>query len=77
MLDCDAWPVFYPYMASESTMRFCGKFSRNNIACVGEIKTNCLRHSADHHMVWKNRFVKLESLPISFDFSFAVYKELV
>ena len=32
--------ILYPYMASESTMRFCRKFSRNNMVSVGEIKTS-------------------------------------
>ena len=33
--DCNVRPVLYPYMASVSTMRFCRKFSRNNMARVG------------------------------------------
>ena len=42
---------------------------------VGEIKTNCLHDSPDHHMgEYINEFVKSEKLPISVDFLFAVYK---
>ena len=48
--DFNARPILYPYMASESTMLFCRKISRNKMVRVGEIKTNCLRHSPDHHM---------------------------
>ena len=33
--DCNVRPVLYPYMASASTMRFCRKFSSNNMARVG------------------------------------------
>ena len=46
---CNAQPVLYPYMAYESTMRFCRNISRNNMARVVEIKTNHLYHSL-HHM---------------------------
>ena len=44
----------------------------------GEIKTNVLYHSPDYHMEEQiiNGFVKFESLPISFGFLLAVYKEL-
>ena len=48
--DYNVRPVLYPYMAFGSVMRFCRKFSRNNMARVGEIKTNRLHHSPDHHM---------------------------
>ena len=48
--NCNVQPVLYPYMAYGSTMQFCWKFSRNNMARVGEIKTNCLHHSSDHLM---------------------------
>ena len=47
--DCNAQPVLYPYMAYESTMRFCRKISHNNMTCVAEIKANRLYHSP-HHM---------------------------
>ena len=43
-LDCRVRPVLYAYMTSVSTMRFCRKFSRNNMTRVGEIKTNRLPH---------------------------------
>ena len=45
---CNAQPVLYPFMAYESTMWFCRKISRNNMACVVEIKTNRLYHSLHH-----------------------------
>ena len=48
---CNTRPVAYPYMPSESTMRFYRKFSRNNMARVEcEIKTNRPHHSPNHHM---------------------------
>ena len=34
-LDCRVQPVLCPYIATVSTMRFCRKFSRNNMARVG------------------------------------------
>ena len=49
-LDCHVRPVLYPYMASLSTMRFCRKFSRNNMVHVGEIKTN--RYLMDSKCKW-------------------------
>ena len=48
------------------------------MARVAEFKANNLYHSPDYHMEEQiiNGFVKYESLPISFGFSLAVYKEL-
>ena len=43
-LDCRVQPVLHPYMTSVSTMWFCRNFSHNNMARVGEIKTNRLPH---------------------------------
>ena len=48
--DCNAQPVLYPYMVSESTMPFCRKYSCCNMAGVAEITTNGLHPSPDHHM---------------------------
>ena len=48
-LDCRVRPV-YPYMASVSTMRFCRKCSRNNMARFGEIQTN--RYLMDSKCKW-------------------------
>ena len=49
-LDFRVRPVLYPYMTSVSTMWFCRKFSRNNMAHVGEIKTN--RYPMDNKCKW-------------------------
>ena len=49
-LDCHVRPILYPYMASLSIMRFCRKFFRNNMARVGEIKTN--RYLTDSKCKW-------------------------
>ena len=62
---------------NESTMLFCRKISRNNMARVVEIEANRLHHSPDHHMEEFNGFAKLENVPISFDFLFALYLELL
>ena len=49
-LGCRVRPVLYPYIASLSTMRFCRKFSRNNMARDSEIKTN--RYLMDSKCKW-------------------------
>ena len=36
----NAWLILYPYMASESTMRFCRKFFGKNMACIVGIKSS-------------------------------------
>ena len=48
--DCNVRPVLYPYMASESTKRFCRKFSCNSMGRIGEIKTSRLYYSPDHQI---------------------------
>ena len=45
----NARPVLFPYTASESTMRFCRTFSRNNMARVGEIEFSARQTSSDPH----------------------------
>ena len=47
------------------------------MARVVEIEANRLHHSPDHHMEEFNGFAKLENVPISFDFLFALYLELL
>ena len=48
---CNAQPVLYPFMAYESTMRFCRKISRNNMARVLKSKQIvCITH----RITWRN-----------------------
>ena len=54
--------ILYPYMASESTMRFCRKFSRYNMACIVGIRSlNQNKSSASltlsSHGPWRNKWV--------------------
>ena len=71
--DCNARPVLYPCIASESTKRFCRKFSRNNVARVGEV--TCITNVI---ITWRNKLVcKIGKSSISFNLLFAVCKELL